>query len=306
MRRRRHRHAGWLIGWWLGWWLGSLVGYGAAQAAPSLEGAHRPALWQTALPNGGVAYFFGSIHFGRPDFFPFPDPIEVAFANSDTVVVEIDVDNLSPWTLMQKTAEYGLLTPPVKASDFIDPPLWARVVEAAESFSLPVEVIEQQKPWLIVMSLVALALQRRGLDPNTGVEKYFLARRAHREVISLESIDSQLQIFDRLGVQSTNSMLAQTLDDIANPDAVNDLVDAWRFGDDQALVKFSSRFAGPDDIAVRKAIFDDRNTQMTERLASLFKAGGRFFVIVGAGHFVGPANILDQLRERGFDIERVN
>ena len=51
---------------------------------PCAEGQH-PSLWRVSTEHGTL-FLFGSVHFGHPDFYPFPAPIEDAFAEVQSIL----------------------------------------------------------------------------------------------------------------------------------------------------------------------------------------------------------------------------
>lgn len=267
----------------------------------------RPALWHLKTTKT-QAYLFGSIHFGQSNFYPLPEAIENAFAQSTTLVVEIDIEAIPPLTVMQKAMHYGMLAPDQSASAQLGPSTWEQVENIAREYSLPSAILERQKPWFIAITLTSLGLQRMGLDPNRGIDQYFLSRRASRAVIGLETLDSQLGAFDSLPVQTDVALLAQTLRELGEPAHIHELISAWRSGDDAALQRLLTErhFAAAPMQAARKILLDDRNLQMTRRIVELLETGGRYFIVVGAGHFVGAGSIIERLRRDNYPVERVN
>ena len=57
--------------------------------------------------------------------------------------------------------------------------------------------------------------------------------------------------------------------------------------------------AHPEYRDLHKRMFDDRNLRMTDRIVEMQQAGGRYFVVVGAGHLVGDQGIVAMLERRG-------
>jgi uncharacterized protein YbaP (TraB family) len=51
-------------------------------------------------------------------------------------------------------------------------------------------------------------------------------------------------------------------------------------------------------------LVSERNKKMKERLGDLLKKGGKYFVVVGAGHFAGAGSIIDLFEKEGFSITR--
>ncbi|MDD4194832.1 MAG: TraB/GumN family protein [Syntrophorhabdaceae bacterium] len=56
---------------------------------------------------------------------------------------------------------------------------------------------------------------------------------------------------------------------------------------------------------VYKKIMTDRNRNMTKRISTYLKSGGRVFVVVGAGHMVGDEGIIELLRKEGYRVDQL-
>ncbi|MCH9674220.1 MAG: TraB/GumN family protein [Gammaproteobacteria bacterium] len=267
----------------------------------------RPALWKVRADQGTM-YLFGSIHFGRADFYPLPGVVEKAFAESKVLVVEVNIDAVPPLVLLRKAMAYGMLPLEQNAKELVSPQTWSAVERSARTFSLPIQTLERQKPWFIAMTMTALGVARLGLDPAQGIDKYFLARAGTRKVIDLETVDSQLSAFDSLPKESDEALLAQTLLDLRSPAALEKLLKAWRTGNLAALNQqiVSGHFARDPKGLAKKVLLDERNVAMTDKLTKLAFRDGPYFVVIGAGHFVGSGNIVELLRKRHLQVDRIN
>ena len=57
--------------------------------------------------------------------------------------------------------------------------------------------------------------------------------------------------------------------------------------------------------AVNKAMIDDRNQAMAEKIARMIEAGGKPFVVVGALHLVGEKGVVRLLEDAGYRLRQV-
>ena len=64
-------------------------------------------LWKVT-GSKGVVYLFGTIHIGKPDFYPLPAIIEDSFKRADTLVEEIKSDPSDVTQMKRWVVEYGL------------------------------------------------------------------------------------------------------------------------------------------------------------------------------------------------------
>ena len=51
-------------------------------------------------------------------------------------------------------------------------------------------------------------------------------------------------------------------------------------------------------------MFVKRNVAMVEAIERFLAAGGRYFVVVGTGHLVGPDSVVAMMRRRGHRVTR--
>jgi len=79
------------------------------QAQESSVTENKGFLWKVS-DNDSSVYLLGSVHFANADYYPMSRAIETAFAETDTLAVEIDVTSLDPLKtqrLMQEMGNYS-------------------------------------------------------------------------------------------------------------------------------------------------------------------------------------------------------
>ena len=266
-----------------------------------------PMLW--SVEHGkSIVYLFGSIHLGKPEFYPLAPVIEEAFESSQNIVVEINSQSEGFQSkLNEKIAEIGMLKNGQKLSNVLSKPIYDKLVERFNKIGLPVESFLTFKPWLISMTLSALQMQAMGYIPDYGVEMYFLEKAQNKKtVLELESIDEQLQLFERL---DSELFLAYTLLSLNTLEAeAEKLIKAWQCGDDKVLEDilnsdYSAYLPGVKDI--QEAMFHERNKRMTDRISQYLQEDSSYFVVIGAGHLIGENSIVDLLTKRGYTAKRM-
>jgi len=57
-------------------------------------------------------------------------------------------------------------------------------------------------------------------------------------------------------------------------------------------------------LPVYEKLLYERNNTMATRIEGFLKAGGRYFVVVGAGHLVGKKGIIELLKKKGYPVEQ--
>jgi len=297
--------------------LAALALFGCAAAAPeagcSTQPGSRtsdPLMWRADDPvHGGVLYLFGSIHFDLEGASPFPNPVESAYARSDELVVEIDVSGAARTELSAELDERGHFETPTKLADVLSAPTIERLEAYLEQRGLPFSFVEGMKPCYITNVLVAMELREGGYEAEHGVDLQFIRRFDRKPLVEIETASGQLELLDRLPMRIQEAMLWDALDPSREFDRATDqLIDAWRRGDERALreLVFRPIGEGADFESFYESIFFGRNEIMTRRLAELSRDGKTRFAVLGVGHMLGPRGIPSLLCDRGFEVRRVS
>ncbi|PHV10869.1 TraB/GumN family protein [Chitinimonas sp. BJB300] len=263
-------------------------------------------LWE-AENAGQRVWLLGSIHLGKPDFYPLPEPIESAYRQAESIAVEADVSDsaaisaLVPQAMLPEAKSLsGLLTK--KQNQQLD--------TALERLALPRAFAERMKPWFLALSLSALDMQAQGYQPQYGIDMHFLQRAKEdgKPIVELESAQFQFAMLNRLSDAESLAVLDATLGPVVRGELkalLEGMVDAWQSGDSESLqaVIEASSAETPEMRHVNEQLFAKRNRAMSEKIAGLANVKAPL-VIVGAGHLVGPDSILNLLQARGFRVKQ--
>jgi uncharacterized protein len=267
----------------------------------------KPALWKLH-GDGVVAHLFGSVHLGKRDLYPLPEPIDNAFAAATHLVVELDIDGIGSAERRAAMAAHGMNPDGITLSVLAGPVLWGNLGEACVALDISCPGLERLRPWLAALTLALRAIERSGLDTSTGVDRHFLRRgRGSHTIVSLETLDGQLSLLSQLGGEDQLGFLEETVEQIGEaPRLIGEIYTSWRAGDEVALDRLvndelrSSTVPGMYD-----TMMVQRNASMAAGVARMARAGHDVFVVVGAGHLVGPDSVVKHLLARGWRVERV-
>lgn len=253
-----------------------------------------------------ILFLLGSIHFGKPDLYPLPAPIMKAFQSSDALVVEADIRGLAsnaPLSLAKpKTSPFNHVVPPTSLPSGFE----KAIQEFADRAGLPYDVIKQQNPWLLSLALTQSFLQKAGYSPELGIDRFFLqqADRAQKPVIPLETLESQQALLETMSALPPEALWRQLLDQFQDGGDFQQLMQTWQRGDAETLDQLTRKaFADPVTQPLYEAVFTHRNHNMTDKLVQL-ENHKKYFVVVGAGHMVGPEGIVKLLQEAGFRVSQ--
>jgi hypothetical protein len=286
--------------------VGERVGEAAPAVADVDQGKHF--IWQATAAGKGTLYLLGSIHFGTQEMYPLPSVITSAFAQSDSLVVEANILEVDPMQMAQLVASTAIYRDGSTLQQHLSTATWQRLTEVAATMNLPVELVNQQKPWFVSMTLSALALNRFGYSEELGIDRHFLSQaQGRKKIIELESVEWQLSLFDKLTPDEQVLMLEETLRELGDGKAFFErMLKAWKRGDakDVQALFDEGVMNEPRSAHLNQLMILDRNRTMVATLEKLASQGGRYFVVVGAGHLTGEAGIIELLRKRGYQVSQ--
>jgi hypothetical protein len=282
-----------------------VVTIGAGAAEPAATGK-RLFLWRIQSTNSTV-YLLGSIHVAKPKMYPLDPRIENAFQESSTLVVEADASPDKVLGLaMQMMARVSY--PPEDGLDkHISKELFETIQARMATNGIPPEMVKGMKPWFIAMTLTLTELGDLGIDPQQGIDLHFLREAKGKPIIELEGAEAQFTLLDGFTDKEQEDFLKYTLKDNENiAKSVDDMIAAWSDGDAKKLddLLMQSVKDSPEMQALFARFFDDRNKKMAAKIEELLKTDKTYFVVVGAGHFVGKNGLL-QLLGKNHAIEQM-
>ncbi|MDH3412555.1 MAG: TraB/GumN family protein [Gammaproteobacteria bacterium] len=273
----------------------------------SPAGASEGPLWKVTGANG-TAYLMGSIHFGTQAMYPLSASVNAAFESADRLVVEIDLQAMDPAAMARWISTEGAYRDGTTLADHVSPEVWTTLQRRAEEFSVPVELLAIQRPWLAAFTLTAMALGRRGYREDLGIDRHFLASANGRiPVIELEGFDYQMRLLTSLSADEQEQFLEATLRDLdAGSETFENIISAWKRGDAGALdVEINAAWrADPGGRVLYTRLIEQRNAAMAMKIASLLESGSTSFVVVGAAHLVGEGGLARRLEARGYRVEK--
>jgi uncharacterized protein len=278
----------------------------AQQAAPAQPKPRRFLMWKAASPTTTV-YLVGSIHLGDSSMYPLPKEVESAFAAAKVLAVEINIKNADQAKMVGLIQKYGLYTPDDSLTKHLPKETQTALDDYCARHNVPRQGMEQLKPWVVAVTIAAMAWQQAGEDPSLGIDIHFLDEsKPPQRIDELESMESQLSIFAEASEQEQQSMLGAIL---KQGDKTKDIIKrtqaAYVAGDPDALQKVMDEQDDVGSKTLEKKLLDDRNAVMTGKMEEYLKGKEPIFVVVGAAHIIGDKGIARQLRDKGYKVEQV-
>jgi uncharacterized protein len=263
-----------------------------------------PAVWEVQHGEATLV-IMGSVHLLRPDATWLHPEIERRFDEASELILEVADLKEAEAVMMRVIQDKGFYPPGQSLADDLSPQLYERVLTHADNLGAPRTEFARMRPWLAGIVLMQLWAANKGYDPGLGVDMHFSRRAAAtgKRVSGLETVEEQLEMLvEGLG-SDAESMLEQTLVQLENGDYMDSLITAWIEGDmttlEELILGAFADFPEAYDVLIA-----ERNRQWVERLDARLATPGSDFVVVGAGHLVGPDNVIELLEARGYTVTR--
>jgi len=274
-------------------------------AAGAAAQTGRSFLWKVQSGTN-VMYLAGSVHALTADAYPLNPAYRRAFEASSTLVEEIDLAEADPLTGGLGLLAKGMYKDGRTFNTVVSKETAALVAEKLKGTPLALELIQPMKPWMVMLMLEALGAQAAGLDPELGLDKHFynLATGAGKQVIGLETVQYQIDRFDKMPDAMQEQLLRSELAEMeTEKTSLRTLLTAWQTGDAAAIEKMLLT-SFTDNPAAYSSLITERNRNWMPQLEACLKRSSPCLVIVGAAHIVGPQGLLALLRQRGYRIEQ--
>ena len=257
-------------------------------------------------------YLFGTIHVGAADFYPLEPRIMGALQRAGTLALEID-PNGDQAGVQKAMLAHGVYHGGGPAIDDIRPEFRPRLEKLLKQYGISPASVAPMKPWLLASVLEVSDFATLGYQSNLAVDSW-LSTQAHARgipVIELESVESQMALFDRMSLQDQCRFLEDGIVSIEDKDQADDareIARAWREADASALEALAKKAAEDDTYSgrfVQKVLLDERNPNLAKGIAALLARQDNSVAAIGVLHLVGAGSVPELLKKRGLTVERV-
>lgn len=274
----------------------------APLAAPAAASTGKGFIWKIER-DGRIGWLVGSLHVLTAEYYPLPAAMEKAFMRSVTLMEEVDQRELATPELLAVVQQKGFYQDNRSLQADVSPQTFAVIRQRVEKLGLDIEHFQRMKPWMISLMLMALEVKKGGFDAAHGVDRYFFekAPRLGKKFRALETAVEQIGFLADLDTPMQEAMFREAAEGRDSELAqVTAMADAWRRGDAAALerIVLSTMKDAPK---VYDAVFVQRNRAWIPKIEACL-ADGHCFIVVGAGHLVGPDGLLIDLQRRGYTV----
>ena len=270
----------------------------------SVEGGNKSCLW--AGSSKGTVFLLGSIHLLKPDSYQITTAAKRALDRAKVVVFEVDMESMNSPESQQLILSKGIFSGQ-EINLNISLETFGLAKEKIEGMGLSFESFRSFKPWLLMLTITTAKLKKLGFDPNHGIDRYFFdkAKYSNKEIISLETVEYQLDRLDGMPTEVQELALIQTLEDLDFIEQeFNEILKAWDQGNIVELERLllSSFKDFPD---VYKRLITDRNSNWLSRIKQFLEEDRTTLIVVGVAHLVGPDGLVQLLMRQGHKVKQL-
>lgn len=264
--------------------------------------AQAQVFWSVVSPQDGRNWLLGTVHSEDPRLLDFPPALTEALEEARILALELMPDAQMIGQLNQAMQ----LPNDERLDELIGPELYRRVVEILGAYGIGEPAVRRLRPWAVAITLSVP-------PPETGIfMDLALAFRAvgqGTEVISLETLDEQLDFLTGLGRDAHVAMVRQAVADFdRGRELFEALIGAYLERDLEELKRLADReLAGMSPEVqehFRQEGLVERNRRIVERALPELEQGN-LLIAVGTLHLPGEDGLIELLRERGYRVEPI-
>lgn len=277
----------------------------AAAAAPIA----RPLLWKVSDADNSV-YLLGSFHLLKVDDYPLPAEVDRAFDAAESLLFEVDPQAMTAPETLATMQKYMAYEDGTRLSTALPKATLDKLETMVSAGGGSLAALEHSEPWAVSLGLVLGITQSMGFRPDLGVDRHLMERAAQagKPTGGLETVEDQFRAMDSVPHAEQAKGLEEFLDDPRKMvRQMGDMHAWWRAGD-----------AGRLDAEMRAEMAKD--TPETYRLLNLARnqawlplveqrltesKSDDTLVVVGALHLLGEDGLVEQLRGKGYTVERL-
>lgn len=239
------------------------------------------------------SYLFGTMHMMCEADFAMPNRVKKALAQSQKLVLELDMDDPAELAAMQK-----MVMSDVPLSKTLTPEEYQKL-DAILKKSVGVGASTFENYTLVSILSVVIIKALNCAPKSFELEFSQMAAQNKMEVLGLEKVAEQIATFDH---SYTNAELIEQLEyyDTAFLKEMTKIYVSQNLNDLYAMI-IDEKFM---DANAKSFLLDQRNENWVKQMPTLMQKQSAFFA-VGAGHLVGEKGLLALLTKAGYTVKPV-
>jgi len=252
-----------------------------------------------------TVYVLGSIHLAKPELYPLDKEITKAYKRSDVLVLELDPTSTESAVTIQNTMmRSGIYPAGQSLQSELSPKTYQTLKAYMKKLNMPMQNIQQMKPWVVMLQLSVMEMVRLGYSPELGIDQHFLlmAKQEAKPVLELETAEQQMALLAKEDQGFQDRLLFYTLESMHEMEPMlNKMFKNWKNGNAEAFDKIMSKPLEEDPSLgdIYDNLITKRNYKMTNKIERFLQTNKNYFVVVGSGHVIGKEGIVALLKKKG-------
>lgn len=285
-----------------------------AQSQPPVKEAaspepQHPLLWKVSDADNSI-YLLGSFHLLKQDDLPLPAEVDRAYDASSSLLFEVDPAVMAAPETKVLAQQYMGYADGRTLSSVISKDAAQRLATLMSASGGTILQVEGFEPWAVTMSLTLGMMRALGYRSELGVDQWLMTRaqKAGKPARGLETAEQGFSALDSVPYAEQIRDLDEFLHDPQSiASRLQEMHASWRAGDAaemERLLQVEMVAKAPETY---RLLLVQRNQawlpQVERRLTDAH--GEDTLVVVGAFHLLGPDGLVEQLRAKGYTVERV-
>lgn len=282
---------------------------GTKSLVSEYTGVDNALLWKIEGQNlKNPSYLYGTIHMIEDQDYFLPDGTLGAIDQSDRLVFEIDMQEMSDPTAAMGLLQNAFMSDNKSLKDLVSESEYKMIKDHFSKMGLPLFLFERIKPMFLTV------FASSDFDPNgmqNGSLKSYemefmeIATRTGKPSGGLESIEFQMSIFDSIPYEDQAKMLVESLENSdLGSDTFKQMVAIYKKQDLNAMITMISE--DEDGIGeYEDMMLNQRNEKWIPLMEDMMQKEIVFFA-VGAGHLAGERGVIHLLRKAGYKMTPIS
>ncbi len=255
-----------------------------------------------------VTYIGGTCHLLRQSDHPLPKEYTIAYQASERLVFETQLEQLQSTAFQQEMTLKAMYPDGTTLDQVLSQDVYRKLSGYCLRAGIPIAQLRQFKPFMVILTLVGVELEKMGVSSEAGVDQYFFnrARADQKSTSGLETVQAQIDFLSSMSDGIEDRFVAKGLKDLDRfQQLLDQLISVWREGDEAKLFQFFLSDMKNDFPKLYKRLVDDRNAAWLPQIKKLIASPQTEFVLVGVAHLVGPQGIITQLKSQGLRVRKL-
>ncbi|GGI58377.1 TraB/GumN family protein [Winogradskyella haliclonae] len=246
------------------------------------------------------SYLFGTIHITCDA--TLDDDVKKALDETTQVVLELDMDSGDMQTKMMQNM---YMKDGQTLKDLVSEEDYKAIDQMFKKhMGMSVEMMQNMKPFFLTAALYPNLID----CPMQSFEEELLkvAKKQGEDIKGLETIEDQLNVFDKIPYkEQAKDLVRSAKDDLAYDKATfSKMMDTYKKEDITEMIDMMNDENYSSIAEYQDILLDNRNKNWIPKIGEFAKEQPTFFG-VGAGHLAGKNGVIKLLRKEGYTVEAV-